>query len=265
MKSGKLLLMSAFLSLSLGMSQAAIKMEIVAYKQDTASLEGILVYDSAIKGKKPGILLAPDWMGITDIARQQAEKTAKLGYVVFVADIYGKNVRPKNPGEAGKQAGIYKQNRDLMRARAHAALSQLLSSSRVDTSNIAAMGYCFGGGVVLELARSGANLKGAASFHGSLDTPHPEDAKNIKGRILIMHGADDPYVSSADVQGFMTEMKQAGVDWNFIYYSGAVHAFTIPAAGNDNSKGAAYNANADKRSWSAYKEFLTEIFPTASK
>ena len=248
-----------------GAGRAAIKIETVAYKQDTASLEGLLVYDAAAKGKKPGILLAPDWMGISDVARQQAEKTAKLGYVVFVADIYGKNIRPKDAKEAGTQAGIYKKDRALMRARAHAALEQLLKSPLVDTSKILAMGYCFGGGVALELARSGADLDGVATFHGSLDTPHPEDAKKIKGKVLVMHGADDPYVTPEDVHAFMKEMKDGGVDWTFIYYSGAVHAFTIPTAGNDNSKGAAYNEKADRRSWIAFQDFLKDVFPAPAR
>ncbi len=252
-------------TIATGVAQAAIKIETIAYKQDTASLEGLLAYDTSVKGKKPGILIAPDWMGISDVARQQAEKTAKLGYVVFVADIYGKGIRPKDAKEAGTQAGIYKKDRNLMRARAHAALAQLLKSNLVDTSKIVAIGYCFGGGVALELARSGADLDGVASFHGNLDTPHPEDSKNIKAKILVMHGADDPYVPEADVSAFMKEMKQAGIDWTLIQYGGAVHAFTIPNAGNDNSKGAAYNEKADRRSWIAFQDFLKDVFPVTAK
>jgi dienelactone hydrolase len=122
------------------------------------------------------------------------------------------------------------------------------------------MGYCFGGGTSLELARSGAPVKGVVSFHGSLSTPTPEDAKNIKGKVLILHGADDPYVKQADVAAFMDEMRKGGVNWELVQYSGAVHAFTIKGAGADNSKGAAYNEQADRRSWEAMKNFWNEVF-----
>lgn len=241
---------------------AAVKTETVAYMQDTASLEGLLVYDT-VKGKKPGILLVPDWMGVSDVAKQYAEKVAKLGYIVLVADIYGKGIRPQDQKVAGALAGIYRGNRDLMQARAQAGLAQLLKSARVDTSRIAAMGYCFGGGVALELARSGANLDGFVSFHGNLDTPHPEQAKNIKGPVLVLHGAEDPFVPEEQVNAFKEEMRKGKADWTLTQYSGAVHAFTNPTAGSDPSKGAAYDAKADKRSWSAMRDFYREIFSAA--
>ena len=239
--------------------QAALHSEPVAYKQDTASLEGLLVYDAS-KPKAPGIVLVPDWMGMTDLARQYAEKVAKLGYVVLVADIYGKNFRPKDMQAASAQASLYKNDRALIQARARAALDQLLKSAKVDTSRIAAMGYCFGGGVALELARSGANLDGVISFHGNLDTPHPDQAKNIKGEVLVQHGADDPFVTQDQVKAFEDEMRAAKVDWHLIQYGGAVHGFTNPNAGSDNSKGMAYNAKADKRSFQAMQDFYQEIF-----
>jgi dienelactone hydrolase len=239
---------------------AAVKTETVAYKQDTASLEGLLVYDAAMKGKQPGIVLGPDWMGVSDLAKQYAEKVAHLGYVVFVADIYGKIVRPKDMKEASAQSSLYKNDRALMQARARAAYDQLRKSARVDTSRLAAMGYCFGGGVVLELARSGAPLNGIVTFPGNLDTPHPEQAKNIKGAVLVNHGADDAFVTPDQVKAFEDEMRAANVDWRLILYSGAVHGFTNPNAGSDNSKGMAYNPKADKRSWQAMTDFYQEIF-----
>lgn len=238
---------------------AAVKTETLEYKQDTASLEGMLVYETG-KGKKPGILLVPDWMGVSDVARQYAEKVAKLGYVVLVADIFGKGVRPKDAKEAAAQAGIYRGDRALLQARAQAGLAQLLKSARVDTSRIAAMGYCFGGGAALELARSGANLDGIVSFHGNLDTPHPEQARNIKGPVLILHGAEDPFVPEEQVEAFEAEMRKANVDWTLTMYSGAVHSFTNPTAGSDPSKGAAYHPKADSRSWSTMRDFYAEIF-----
>jgi dienelactone hydrolase len=243
-----------------GASGAPLKIEAIAYKQDTASLEGMLVYDAALKGRQPGIVLVPDWMGMTDLARQYAEKVARLGYVVIVADIYGKAVRPKDAKEATAASGIYKNDRPLMQARARAAYDQLLKTARVDTSRIAAMGYCFGGGVALELARSGAPLDGTVSFHGNLDTPHPDQAKNIKGRILVQHGADDPFVPQDQVKAFKDEMRTAATDWELIEYGGSVHGFTNPTAGRDNSKGMAYNPKADKRSFQAMADFYQDIF-----
>ena len=239
---------------------AAVHSEPVAYKQDSAALEGLLVYDDAAKGKSPGIVLVPDWMGMTDLARQYGEKVAKLGYVVLVADIYGKHASPKDMTEASAQSGIYKNDRALMQARAKAALDQLLKSPRVDTARTAAMGYCFGGGVALELARSGANLDGVVSFHGNLDTPHPEQARNIKAHVLVQHGADDPFVTQDQVKAFQDEMRAAKTDWSLVQYGGAVHGFTNPNAGSDNSKGMAYNPKADLRSFQAMQDFYREIF-----
>jgi dienelactone hydrolase len=247
-------------------ASADVKTEAIAYKQDTAALEGLLAYDAALtpKGRQPGIVLVPDWMGMTDVAKQYAEKVAKLGYVVFVADIYGKANRPKDMKEASALSDIYKKDRALMQARARAAYDQLRKSPRVDVSRIAAMGYCFGGGVALELARSGADLDGTLSFHGNLDTPHPGQAKQIKGQVLVLHGADDPFVPQDQIKGFMDEMRAGGVDWHLIQYGGAVHGFTNPTAGGDNSKGFAYNAKADKRSFQAMADFYQEIFAAAA-
>jgi len=239
---------------------AAVKSEPIAYKQDTTALEGLMVYDASAKGKLPGIVLIPDWMGMTDLARQYGERVAKLGYVVMVADIFGKNVRPKDMKEASAQASLYRSNRPLMQARAKAALDQLLKSPRVDVSKTAAMGFCFGGGAALELARSGADLDGVVSFHGNLDTPHPEMAKNIKSKVLVLHGADDPFVTQDQVKAFQDEMRSAKTDWALVQYGNAVHGFTNPNAGADNSKGMAYNPEASNRAFQAMQDFYQEIF-----
>jgi dienelactone hydrolase len=240
---------------------AQIHTETVEYKQDGTVLEGFVAYREDIKGKVPGVVVVPDWMGVSDHYKSIAKKLADLGYVVFVADIYGKGVRPKNAQEAATEANKYRGNdRSLMRARIKAALDELKKSGKVDTSRIAAMGYCFGGTVVLELARSGADIAGVVSFHGGLSTPTPEDAKNIKAKVLVLHGADDPNVPPAEVAAFQEEMRRGNVDWQMIFYGDAVHSFTTPAAGNDKSKGVAYNEKADKRSWEAMKSFFKEIF-----
>lgn len=241
-------------------AHGAVKSRTVEYKLDTVALEGVLVADAASKGKRPGIVLFSDWMGVNDYARSKAEQVARMGYVVFVADIYGKGRNPKDEKEAGGVAAIYKSDRALMRQRAEAGLAQLKRAPGVDTTRLAAMGFCFGGTVALELARTGADLDGVASVHGNLDTPNREMARNIKGTVLVLHGADDPYVPAEQVRNFQDEMRGAGVDWSMIYYGNAVHAFTKPAAGNDPSKGQAFNPKAEARSLAALEDFYQEIF-----
>lgn len=245
---------------TLSTSMAEIKTEAVEYKQGDVTLQGYIAYDTAIKGKRPAVLVVHDWMGVSDDTKMRAEQLAALGYVALTADIYGKGVRPKNGQEASAEAGKFYKDRALLRARVRAGLDYLSSSEQADPSQLAVMGYCFGGACALELARSGAPVRGVVTFHGGLANPNPADAKNIKGKVLVLHGADDPFVKQEELKGFMDEMRAAGVDWQLTQYSGAVHSFTVKAAGNDNSKGAAYNAVADRRSWQAMKDFFAEIF-----
>jgi dienelactone hydrolase len=241
-------------------AQAQIHTESIEYKQGDATLEGYLAYDASIKGQRPGVLIVHQWKGLTDYEKQRAEMLAKLGYNVFALDIYGKGIRPKSSQEAGAQAGKYKSNRDLLRARAQAGLAVLQKHELTDPKRIAAIGYCFGGTTVIELARSGADIAGVVSFHGGLDSPHPADGKNIKCKVLALQGADDPFVPAKDLAAFEDEMRQAKVDWELVKYGGAVHSFTEWEAGNDPSKGAAYNEKADRRSWEAMQQFFAEIF-----
>lgn len=231
----------------------------IEYTYNKTIMEGYIAYDDALKGVHPGILIVHDWMGLGSFSKEKAEKLAGEGYIAFAADIYGKNIRPKDMQEAGKLATMYKSDRKLLREHIKAAYQKLLTIKQVDAKKVIVMGYCFGGTTALELARSGAPLIGTVSFHGGLSTPTPEDAKNIKGKILIMHGADDPNVPASEVMAFKEEMAKAKVKMDFIEYKGAVHAFTNPAAGNDNSKGAAYNAEADKKSWIDFETFLKKI------
>ncbi len=175
-------------------THAEIKTKAVEYKDGDTTLEGWMAFDDSIQGKRPGVLIVHQWKGLTDYEKKRAEMLAKLGYNVFAVDIYGKGVRPKSPQEAGPLAGKYKSDRPLLRRRVNAGLAVLQKDERTDTKHIAAIGYCFGGTTVLELARSGADVAGVVSFHGGLSTPTPEDAKNIKGKVLALHGADDPNV-----------------------------------------------------------------------
>ena len=231
----------------------------VEYREGDTVLEGYLVLDPASPGKRPGVVVVPDWLGVGKESLRRADDLAKLGYVALVADIYGKGVRPKNGQEAGPLAGKYKADRPLLRARVRAAFDELLKQPGVDTGRMAAIGYCFGGTTALELARSGAPVAAVVTFHGGLDSPTPADAKNIKGHVLVLHGADDPYVPPAQVAALEDELRAAGVDWELVKYAGAVHSFTNPEAGTDNSKGAAYNPVADRRSWEAMKAFFAEV------
>ncbi len=235
----------------------------VEYAQGETTLEGVLIYDDALVSdvtpKHPGVLIVHQWMGLTDYEKHRAEQFAALGYVAFCADIYGKGVRPADTKAAGVEAGKYKSNRALLRQRVNAGLDALKKNPFVDSKRIAAIGYCFGGTTVIELARSGADIQGIVSFHGGLDSPTPADGQNIKCKVLVCHGADDPFEKAEDLAAFENEMRTANVDWTLIKFGGAVHSFTQPLAGNDNSKGAAYNERADKRSWTVMKLFLADI------
>lgn len=241
-------------------ARGEIRTEVIEYKQGDTVLQGYLAYDAKLAAKRPGIVVVHDWMGLNDFAKKRVEELARLGYTAFAADIYGKGVRPKDTKEAGQLAGKYKSDRPLLRARAQAAFDRLLQHKTVDSKKTAAMGFCFGGTTALELARAGTPLTGVVSFHGGLDSPTPADAKNIKGRLLILHGADDPMVPPKEVAAFEKEMKEAKVNYAFISYPGAVHAFTNPDAGSDPSKGAAYNAEADAKSKEEMKKFLSSVF-----
>ena len=257
----KPILLALTLLLSPGLLWAEIHTKVVEYKHGDTVLEGFLAFDASGGGKRPGVLVVHEWTGHNPYARQRAEQLARLGYVAFALDMYGKGVLAKDAAEAAKFAGVYKNDRKLMRARAEAGLDVLRKQPQVDPQRLAAIGYCFGGTTVLELARDGAGLVGIVSFHGDLSTPNPEDAKHIHGKVLVLHGADDPYVPADQVAAFEEEMRKGKVDWQLIKYGDAVHSFTNVGAGKDKSKGAAYNAKADARSWEAMKDLFAEIFP----
>lgn len=238
---------------------AALVEQTVTYEHAGTTLEGLLVYDDALESQRPGVLVVHQWLGLTDNERMRARMLAELGYVVLAADVYGQGVRPANVEEARAEAGKYYGDRALLRGRLQAGLAQLKALALVDPDKVAAVGYCFGGGGVLELARGGAELAGVVSFHGSLDSPLPAGPGGVKAAVLVCHGAVDPYVKPEAVQGFVQEMETAGADYQLIMYAGAVHAFTQKGAGDDPSRGAAYDADADRRSWRHMQDFFAEI------
>ncbi len=233
----------------------------IEYKDGEDVLEGYLAYDPSIKGKRPGILVAHPWMGLDEYTKGRTRQFAEMGYIAFALDTYGKGVKASDHKTARKLTKFYRNDKDrtAMRNRAKAGLNALLNHSLTDKNNIVAVGYCFGGATVLELGRSGANLKGIVTFHGSLDTPHKNDAKNIKGRVLILHGGSDPKIPPKDVENFNIEMEKGGVKYSVIIYPKAMHSFTIPSINNPKS-GSAYDKDADMRSWDEMKKFLSETF-----
>ena len=258
MKTLPSLLLAACLSAG---APAALVEKPVIYHQGGATLEGFHVFDDAVAGKRPAILVIHQWTGLSDYEMRRSRMLAQLGFNVFAADIYGKGIRPQPP-DAGKEAAKYKGDRTLYRARLTAALDWLLADERTDVGKVAAIGYCFGGTGVLELARSGAKIAGVVSFHGGLDAAPGFEAKagNIPAKVLVLHGADDPHAPAEQVEALEKELRAARADWQVVLYGGAVHAFTQKEAGDDNSKGAAYNEAADRRSWLAAQAFFAELF-----
>lgn len=249
-------ILSTFIVLS---ARAELVSRMIEYKQGDTVLEGYFVYDNAIQGKRPGVLVVHEWWGLNEYAKHRADELAKIGYAAFALDMYGKGIVAKDRTEAGNLAGQVR-GKPVMRERARAGFDVLVSQDVVDAKKAAAIGYCFGGTTVLELAYSGAPVVGVVSFHGGITSPKAEEDKSIHAKILVCHGAEDPHVPPDDVRAFSEAMERSGADWQLIAYGGAVHAFTNPAAGDDKSKGAAYNQKADARSWKHMKTFLKEVF-----
>lgn len=245
--------------LSASPAWTAIHTEFIDYKHGDAKLQGYLAYDDAVKGPRPGILVVHEWWGQGPYVQRRAEELAKLGYIAFAPDMYGKGVYAKTHEEAGKLSGAFRSDRQLMRDRALAGLEILKKNPLTNIKRLAAIGYCFGGTTALELARAGTDLAGVVSFHGGLDTPHPEATHNVKAKVLALVGAEDKFIS-AGIPGFEDEMRKAGADWQLITYGGAVHSFTVREAGHDMSTGMAYNEAADRRSWQTMQDFFREIF-----
>lgn len=240
-------------------AQARVITRSLEYQHGDKILEGYLAYDDSVAGKRPGILVVHEWWGLNDYVKGWAGQLAELGYVAFAVDMYGKGILAKEREEAARLTGQFKDP-SLLRDRAKAGLRVLTENEFVDKNRVAAIGFCFGGTTVFQLAYSGADLAGAVSFHGGLPTPLQEDRARIKAKIVALHGADDPFVAQDKVDAFQEAMRQSGADWQMISFGGAVHSFSNPAAGNDKSKGSAYDEKAAKRSWEYMQLFFKEIF-----
>jgi dienelactone hydrolase len=242
-------------------SQAAVVTETVAYTHDGVQLEGYLAYDDAVAGKRPAVLVVHEWWGLNDYARKRAEQLAGLGYVAFALDMYGKGKVTTHPDQAGQWARENTANVEHWRQRALSGLTVLKRHPRTDPTRVAAIGYCFGGATVQQLAYAGADLRGVVSFHGSL-LPPPVDpeAGKIKAGILICHGAADPLVPADKVQAYLAAMGASGLDWQMIFYGGAKHSFTNPDADKAGMAPLGYHPVADKSSWAAMQAFFDRLF-----
>ena len=235
----------------------------VQYTHNEATMKGYLAYNASSDAKRPGILVVHEWWGHNEYARQRARQLAEVGYIALAVDMYGEGKQANHPEDAGKFASQVMSNMEAMKGRMLAAKQYLMSAALCDSTKIAAIGYCFGGGVVLHAARMGMDLDGVVSFHGSLGTASPAQSGTVVAKVLVLNGADDPFVTKEQIETFKEEMDSAGVDYTFINYPGAVHAFTNPAA---DSLGArfnlplAYNKSADESSWEEMKRFLQKIF-----
>ncbi|MGH2667022.1 dienelactone hydrolase family protein [Flavobacterium sp.] len=238
---------------------AQAQLKPISYSDGNQKLEGLLASPSKINTQKSGVLILPAWMGIETNARENAVNLAKLGYITFVADIYGVDKRPANAKEAGQLAGYFKTNYADYQKRIQLALDQLIKAG-ANPDKIAIIGYCFGGSGAIEAARANFKVNGVVSFHGGLSREASRTIEPIKPKVLVLHGADDFYISEAEIKAFQDEMRTAKADWQMVYYADAVHAFTHKDAGSDKSKGTAYNEKAAKRSWQAMLDFFKEIF-----
>jgi dienelactone hydrolase len=244
-------------------SWSAVVEKEVSYRVDETLMRGFIAYDDRHSGKRPGILVVHEWWGHNEYARSRARQLARLGYTALAVDMYGEGKQAAHPQDAGKFSAALKENLPLAEARFKAALHLLRDQPTVESDLIGAIGYCFGGGIVLEMARHGYDLDAVVSFHGSLTTTAPPEKGAVRARVLVANGADDPFVKPEHIKIFEAQMKAAGADYRIINYPGAKHSFTNPAAdayGERFNMPLAYNAEADKASWAAMEQLFNEVF-----
>ena len=254
---------SAYGSGSAGGGSNNIHTEEVEYAAGGVTLRGYLAYDASIKGKRPGVLVVHEWWGHNEYARQRARMLAELGYTAIAVDMYGSGKTADHPSDATKFMNEVLENMERGEARFNAALGILKRHPETNPERIAAIGYCFGGGVVLHMARTGADLRGVASFHGSLGSSHTPEPGSVKAKVLVLHGAEDRFTTPEQIEAFKREMKAGRVDYRFITYPGAMHSFTNPDADRFAERfdmPLKYNEKADRLSWEEMKGFFEEIF-----
>jgi dienelactone hydrolase len=234
----------------------------VEYNAQGVVMKGYLAYDENIKGKRPGVLIVHEWWGLNEYARKRARMLAELGYSALAADMFGEGKQAMHPDDAGKFSSELMKNFDVAKARFVAAMDFLKQQPTADPTRVAAIGYCFGGGVVLNMARQGVDLKGVASFHGSLTAVKPAQPGSVRAKILVLSGGADKFITPEQIEAFKQEMKAVGADFRFISYPGVLHSFTNPEAtelGKKFNMPIGYNAKADKESWSEMKGFLSTV------
>jgi dienelactone hydrolase len=247
--------LSAFLALIAGPAQSAIVTQQLSYAVDGETMIGYFTYDDRLTGPRPGVLVFHEWWGLNDFARRQADALAAKGYRVLAADMYGRGVQTHDAAEAGSLAGAVR-GKDLFRTRAEGALEALMKQPNVDPARIGAVGYCFGGTTALELAYSGAPVKGVVSVHGGLTAPRETD-QHIRSAILVLTGAADPYVKREEIVAFQDGMERTGADWTMITFGGAMHGFSNPEASRHEMPGVAFDARVAERAWQDTLAFLT--------
>jgi dienelactone hydrolase len=241
-------------------SQGKIMTETVAYKDGDVALEGYLAYNDAQPGPRPGVIVVHEWWGLNDFAKERARALAELGYVALAIDMYGQGTVTTDPAEAARLAGQFKDDPAALRRRAQAGYTVLAHDERVDPKRIAAIGFCFGGTTVLQMAYAGLDLAGVASFHGGLVPPQPEDAPHIKAKLLILHGAADTHVPPEQLAATQKALEAAGADWELVVFAGAKHGFMNPAADKLGAPGVGYQERAARRAWQQMRVFFDELF-----
>jgi dienelactone hydrolase len=246
--------------LSFSGAMAEVRSAPVAYKDGDENLTGYLYWNDAVEGKRPGVLVVHEWWGLNDYARSRAEKLAELGYVAFAADMYGGNKVTSHPAQAGEWMKATTSDLEGWRSRAQKGLDKLASLAITDDSRLAAIGYCFGGSTVMQLAYAGADLDAVVSFHGTLPLPNGSEAQNIKGRVLIEHGNADSFIPPERAEAFQAALKDGGVEFVFHGYDGVRHAFTNPDAGSFGIDNLKYDEAADEASWREMLQTLNTVF-----
>lgn len=241
-------------------ASAAVQTKAIDYEYDGTKLKGFLAWDDAKQGKQPGVLVFPEWWGLNDYAKDRAKQLAELGYVAFAADLYGegKIIDTAHPEDAGKMAGALRMNQKTWRGRAEAALKQLTGQPNVDAGKVAAIGYCLGGSTALQLAYSGADIKAVVTFHAGLASPTAAEARGIKAKILVCHGAADKFIPEKAIADFKAALDAAKASLDFVSYEGVVHSFTVPGADKVGNPGMKYDKKADEDSWKRMKDLFKD-------